>query len=176
MHSWKIAFGISLILGVGIGGYLFAERVITPRKDRQPTAEKAEKPLPTGKNQTVSQPPIKTNILPTAIPLNSADTEYAASHPGWQRYTTDSLEFRVFHENKNLKAVQVLARQENVITADFFKSFLAEIAGGDSLKVLSTENRDGYHIEKGKVGEKLEVVVYRKKTAREIRALVVAYL
>lgn len=113
--------------------------------------------------------------LPGSIPLDAPDAAYAAAHPGWQRYESASCEFRVLQSNDTVKAIQVLAKDGSVISADFFRSFLAEIAGNVSFLAGSSEEKDGYLIEKGSAGETAKVIVYRKNTSGEILAFVVAY-
>jgi len=45
-----------------------------------------------------------------------------------------------------------------------------------SYKVQSSEEKDGYYIERGTASDTLDVVVYRKKPVRGIKAFVIAYL
>ena len=120
--------------------------------------------------------PEQENRLPSNILSASPDHGYSATHPGWQRYETEALDYRVFREGKKVKALQVIARREKAITAAFFDSFLNEIANKEPFRVQSSETRGASFVEKGVVGKKAEVVVYRKKPAGEIEAFVVAYL
>ncbi|MDO9067519.1 MAG: hypothetical protein Q7W05_03570 [Deltaproteobacteria bacterium] len=173
LRGYMIA--IPLVLAIGVAIYQY----VTPlqlNKQKVSATDISGKLRPVVQQSTNANLTPHKNRLPTIIPLDSPDSAYATANPGWQRYATKSLEFRVFREANTVKAVQVLAKHENAITADFFTSFLGEITEKDLFKVKSGEEKDGYYIEKGFTGEMTEVVVYRKKPAGEIRALVVAYL
>ena len=114
--------------------------------------------------------------LPTSISMARPDVIFSASHPGWQRYNTDSLEFRIFSEGKRVKAFQVIARNRNMIREDFFSSFMREIALGEQFKVHSTDEKGECLIERGYAGNKAEILRYKNKTDGTMSAFVVAYL
>lgn len=114
--------------------------------------------------------------LPAGIPLNSPDPAFSTSHPGWQRYTTDKLDFRVFREGQKIRAIQVIALGEKAIENTFFSSFLRDVARGEKHSLTSAKERNGFYVEQGMAGKVAELLVYRKKPAGEIRAFVVAYL
>ncbi|RQW89835.1 MAG: hypothetical protein EHM79_02390 [Geobacter sp.] len=176
--NWCLRYGIGIpvVLVICFGIYLYVDEVLIPSRSKSPAK------VVSGKSSSAAlQPsPVKSstqkNSLPSSIPLNSLDAAYSSSHPGWQRYVTESMEFRVFRKERTVKALQVLSRQEKPITVDFFTAFIVEIAGANSFKVQSVEEKDGYCIEKGVAGDTVDVVVYRKKPVREIKAFVIAYL
>jgi len=187
---WRYGAGISLVLALALGVYLKADPVPNPIAPvaqetlvkppaalTQPTdASPQQDRIATPPQPAVAAAPQRTRKLPSVVPLHAPDPAYAAAHPGWQRYQTQALEFRVFREQGAVKAIQVLARQDQPISLDFFLSLMGEIAGEESFKVQAVEARDGYYIERGTAGGAVEVVVYRKKPIGEIRGLVVAYL
>lgn len=172
----QYSIGIFLALVVGLGVYRYAKEVSIPSRPKPPASDPSGNPRPAAQHPAPAKSSPQNNRLPTSIPLNSPDTVYASANPGWQRYITNSLEFRVLRKENAVKAIQVLSRQENVITADFFTSFLGETVGKDLFNVKSGEIKDGYYIERGAAGDTANVVVYRKKPAGEIMAFVVAYL
>lgn len=175
-RRWWFCVGIFLALAVGFGMHRYVSDVSVPSRPKPVPTEDSVKLLPAAKQATPSKSPPRENGLPSSIPLNSPDRDYPAAHPGWQRYRTESLEFRVFREESAVKAIQVIARREKAITAGFLASFLAEIAGKESFRVQSKGERDGLFVEKGRAGNTADVIIYRRRPAGEIRALVVAYL
>jgi hypothetical protein len=114
--------------------------------------------------------------LPSCILANSPDQSYSATHPGWQRYENDVLEFRVYREGPVIKAIQGIGRNGKTISGEFFASFLKETAGIDSFRLHSREKREGSLVEKGLVGSVAEVIVYRNNLNGQIIAFVLAYL
>ena len=129
-----------------------------------------------GKNVAPEKTSFDENRLPSSLSMASPDAIFSASHPGWQRYNTDSLEFRIFSEGKKVKAFQVIARNRNVIREDFFLSFMREIALGDRFKVHSTDEKGECLVERGYAGNKAEILRYKNKTDGTMSAFVVAYL
>lgn len=118
----------------------------------------------------------RTSRQPAAIPWNFPDPEYVAAHPGWERYFDDRQEFLVYREKGEIKAIQVIALDEKEIAEEFCMRFLRDASGGELPIAQSSEERDGYLIEKAAAGGTSEVLVYRKKPGREIRAFVVEFL
>jgi hypothetical protein len=175
-RRWRYAIGISVGLAVCFGTYRYAEELLIPSRSKPPAKVVSEKSRPAMQQPAPVKLSTRKNRLPTSIPINSPDSAYSSSHPGWQKYENESLEFRVFREESTVKAIQVLSRQGKPITVDFLTSFIGEISGVNSFKVQSVEEKDGYYIEKGTAGDTVDVVVYRKKPVREIKAFVIAYL
>lgn len=173
---WQYSIGISLALVVVFGVQRYAKEAHIPSQPKQPAADVSANLCQDVQHQAPVEASKRNNRLPTSIPLNSPDAAYASAHPGWQRYITKSLEFRVLQGESAVKAIQVLSRLENVITDEYFTSFLGEIAGRDLFKIQSSENKDGYNIERGTAGNTAKVVVYRKMPNGEIEAFVVEYL
>ena len=171
----SFGLGVAFFLLVGFGAYLLAENMQTPTPSKSRGGELSAAVHPTVPQPAVEKSPVPGNGLPDFIPLDAPDATYASAHPGWQRYVGKTMEFRVFREGGALKAIQVISRQDKALTQELFASFLVETAGTERFKVLSRAQREGYFVEKGTVGSRAEVIVYRKKPAGEIRALVVAY-
>lgn len=109
-----------------------------------------------------------------AFSSGTRDASYGASHPGWQKYRTEALEFKVFQEKNSTKAIQVIARREGAINRDFLKSFLDEVAGDQPYKKGSLKKEGGYLIEGGRKGS-VEVDLYRNIAAGDVRGVVVVF-
>jgi flagellar FliL protein len=174
--GWRYAVGVLLIVVAGFGMYRFGQVDMSPSQPKPKAAAVSEVSHPQIPKPTPAKPLPQKNCLPGCIPVNSPDTAYAASHPGWQRYKAKSMEFRVFRKQGAVKVIQVLSHQKDAINGALLSSLLSEATGSNTFKIQSGANREGYYIEKGKAGVSAEVVIYRKKQAGEIRGVVVAYL
>jgi hypothetical protein len=174
-RSWYYGFAILMVLVVGFSMYRHTVQGPPPLQ-----------PMPTATGVSAISPPAvpqsaparalpQNNRLPTCILISSPDAAYSLAHSGWQRFTTDSLDFRVLREHGQVKTFQVISRKENAITTVFFTTFLVETAGLDSLKVQFREELDGYYIERGTADNTVKVAIYRRKPAEEILAFVVTY-
>ena len=172
---WPHLVALLLALVSGGGIYHFASDATILSTPEPVTASVSVKAAPAARPE--AQPPTSPlTSLPSCIPLSSPDPAYPSSHPGWQRYTTAELEYRVFREGAAVRAVQVIARKENAIANSFFMSFLNDISGGEKHTLQAGKKRNGFFVEQGMAGKTAELLVYRKEPGGEIRAFVVAYL
>jgi hypothetical protein len=169
-------YGISLALALGVCLYYYSagdqgkERLKTAKASVVVKSSAAMQQTPHAKVMQREQ------RLPSCILVNSPDQSYAATHPGWQRYVNDVLEFRVYREGPVIKAIQGIGLHGKTISGEFFASFLKETAGLDSFSLHSREKREGSLVEKGLVGSVAEVIVYRNNQNGQIIAFVLAYL
>lgn len=167
------AVGLVLALAVGMMLDRYLVGTFLPAGNRQAQVQLAATP---SRLNTASAPPASQKIrLPNFIPIAAEDIRYPSSHPGWQRYQTDAMEFRVFRERGSVKAIQIMARRREPISVAALDSFLGELASNAPYRRLSLEKKDGYLIEKGGLGRTAKVIIYRKAAADEIRALVAVY-
>ncbi len=116
--------------------------------------------------------PIAKTSLPKFIPMQGHDKAYSAKKPGWERYVASNAEFRVFYDGAAIKAVQVLSVNGKVLTEPFLKSVLSELAGSADYKLESSKIRSGLTEMRGIVGQKADIVVYKRNES--IRAFVVS--
>ena len=114
--------------------------------------------------------------LPSCIPLGSPDNLFSSAHPGWRRYETDSFEYRVFSEIRNVKAIQVIAKRGKNIPDDFFASFVNQITSDNRFTLKSTSVKGESIVENGLLGNMAEVLKYRNKKDGTMIAFVVAVL
>lgn len=164
--------GLVAALGTGmiLGRYLEANELPGRlRLDR--IAATVSKPVPVDPPHVL---PVKIH-LPSCIPLEAEDAGYSSRHPGWQRYHTESTEFRAFREGDSIKAIQAMALQKEPLPDWILDAFIGT-SGKTFYSITSKENKDGYQIEKGRLGNRADIVTYRKMPTGELRAVVVVYL
>ena len=175
-RRWSYGAGlvIAVVAGILIDRYLVEQ--ILPVSPRQIQAPKLAASLPAPPPPAGALAVPQQMRLPAGIPLDAEDAGYASSHPGWRRYLSEAVEFRVCADPHSLKAIQIMARQEGALDGAVLDAFLGQVAGKASYKVTAREQRGGYAIEKGRLGSLAEVVTYRKLPSSEVRALVIIYL
>ena len=140
--------------------------VVVPAIQPSAPLETIQKPVP------VPAPISAVPILPTFIPQSGHDRAYAAQKPGWERYVSTTIEFRVYRPAGKIVAMQVLGVKDNDISEPKLKSILTELCGDGEYRVKSTGQKLGYHVIRAMVGQKADLLIYRKKNA--IRAFVVS--
>ena len=177
-----VVIALVCIISVAGGWYLvtYKPQLVSSLSQRflpSPEPKQAPAALPvTVPVQKVVQPPVPhpvvTPQLPAFIPKDGHDSTYAVKNPGWERYTGKHAEFRLFSASGRMQAVQVLSLKDTSIPESLFKSVLKELAGNSEYRITSRDKKAGIRVERGKIQNKAEVVVYRKNGA--VKAFVVS--
>jgi len=121
-----------------------------------------------------SRPPVPQQ-LPSFIPQVPADPQYAATHPGWERYRADALEYLVYREQSRIRAIQVLSGSGGVITLPFLKTCIRVSTGHEYYESKNKEGGDGFQVESGTVQNGAEFSVYRRIPGKEIVGFVLSF-
>jgi hypothetical protein len=116
-----------------------------------------------------------TRQLPQFIPQVPPDPAYPASHPGWERYRSDGLEYLVYREKGSIRAVQVLSEERGAITAPFLKTCIRLSSGNEQFVINSTQNRGAIQVTSGTLRNGGELVIYRVIPDGEVRGFVLTY-
>ena len=116
-----------------------------------------------------------TRQLPQFIPQVPPDPAYPASHPGWERYRSDGLEYLVYREKGSIRAVQVLSEERGAITAPFLKTCIRLSSGNEQFVTNGTQNRGGIQVTSGTLRNGGELVIYRVIPDGEVRGFVLTY-
>lgn len=181
MKRSVLALSMLLIVTVAGGWYLLKQKphLLDSLKQRiLPSKASVLKPtsqVSPSQNQALLSPltkPSTTPVLPQFIPLQGHDKKYAKSNPGWERYVGDNVEFRVFSSGNVIKAVQVRSIQGNVLPESLLKSVLTQFAGSPDYNVESRKNKSGVTVLRGTVGQKADIIIYKKNET--VRAFVVS--
>ena len=128
-----------------------------------------------GQQSTLKAPRPATLQLPQFIPQVAPDPGYPASHPGWERYQADGLEYLVYREKGSIAAVQVLSQQPGAISPPFLKTCIRVSAGAEQVAIKKTEERSGIQISTGTLQNGGELVVYKAVPAGDIRGFVISF-
>jgi hypothetical protein len=110
--------------------------------------------------------------LPKFIPRVAPDSLFALAHPGWERYEAESLEYNIYRESGRIKAIQVMAGKNGVITEPFVKSCIREISGAERYTQQGAEIRSDFKVIRGTLQNKGEVAIYQKMPEGAIRGFV----
>lgn len=185
-HSvrWKRYVIIIVLLLMCIGGsfwYLLKQKPQFLKHVSIPTVQSvivAPATRPAGPVISIQKPvstPAQKAVMPAMpsfIPKTGLDSSFVAQNPGWERYIDTELEFRVYRAAGKIKALQVLGVKNHVISDSKLKSILIELLGDGEYIIKSRERKFGYHVSRAIIGNKSELLIYRKKST--IRAFVVS--
>jgi len=112
--------------------------------------------------------------LPPFVVDAEQDTDYGKTHPGWERYLTSRMEYKIFREGTLIKAVQILAARDETVPPDIFNWARKEFAGTRPYRLESKEKKGNYLVEKWQA-EGAGLTVYRKEPELKMRALVLYF-
>ena len=186
--AWKrLAIVVFVVIGLGATGWALIKHkpILLSFTTKSPPAS----PLETAK-QVVAISSAKPSIvapqkrrhvgavtlpLPSFISRARRDVIFTTRNPGWERYVDKMYEYRVFRSGDNIKVVQVLAGiGTQTVDNKFFTTVLKEVIGNVAYSVKSQEQKQGYLVQRGTVGQKADLLVYRLKKTGRIRAFVVS--
>jgi hypothetical protein len=117
----------------------------------------------------------RPTALPDFIPRYAIDRAYAKSNPGWERYRGQVTEFKVFREGNSIKAIQVIDHGGDGVPESFMKAALRQVSKNPVFVTESSEKKEGYEIQRGRVSENLKVMYYRDDQGRKLRAFVLTW-
>jgi hypothetical protein len=117
----------------------------------------------------------RPTALPDIIPRSTLDKDYGKANPGWERYKGQVTEFKVFREGAAIKAIQVIDRGGEGVPESFMKAALRQVTKKPVFVMESSEKKDGYEIQRGRVAENLKVVYYRDEQGGRLRAFVMTW-
>jgi len=115
------------------------------------------------------------SAAPAPVSPPPAAEQYAAGHPGWERYQADELEYLVYREHGRIRAVQVVSRQREAITLPFLNTCIRVSTGQGQHTVQRTELRGSLQVESGTLQNGCEFAVYREAAGGEIRGFVLSF-
>lgn len=167
-RSWLFAIVslavVAILFYFLVGGKQQREKTITVKP--APLAQPAVKQTPV--------PPGLTE-LPAFIPADGVDAAYGKTHPGWEMYATNKLEFKVYREKAYIKALQVIDLSGGAITDATFKDMLKKVVGNSDYAVTTKAGKGNYLIEKGTISSAGRIITYRDKSSHHLKGFVVHF-
>lgn len=144
---------------------------------KQPAKTTAVKPAQVSAQSAAKQTPAPSRLtrLPAFIPAQGVDVAYAKTHPGWEKYVTNKLEFKVYREKGYIKALQVIDLSGGTITEAYFKDVLKEVVGNSNYAVAAKAEKGNYLIEKGSISAAGRIITYRDKSSLHLKGFVVHF-
>ncbi len=117
----------------------------------------------------------RLTALPGFIPKNGLDKKYGAANPGWELYKENITEFRVLREGQAIKAIQVIGRGSRGVSEAFMKSALRQVTKNPVFSFYTSEKKEGYEIQRGRIADNIKVVYYRDETGGTLRAFLLTW-
>jgi CheY-like chemotaxis protein len=137
----------------------------------------AAPPLPIAKEKVSEAKPAPSAVspLPSFVTLSGRDSTYTGKAPGWERYVDAARDVRIFRVAGRIKAIQVRAAKNRVIADSFMQTALREVADTGEYKLISSERKEGFVIQRTSAGPRAKLTVYRTQPSNKISAFVVHF-
>ncbi len=160
-----------LLAVVGCGVYFWLLRA----GDSKPAAT----PPPVAKVDHPVSPPakIKNGIkgLPSFIHSEWRDAPYTAQHPGWERYVSPEMDFRIFREKDTIKALQGISLSNKGISESVLVQILEQLGINGPLPKGKDTLENGFLVKSIVFPGVAELVIYHEQGGTQIKAFVVEF-
>ncbi|MSN25386.1 MAG: hypothetical protein GJV46_05880 [Geobacter sp.] len=113
--------------------------------------------------------------LPDFIPRGNVDKTYSDVNPGWEKYISPDVEYRVYRDKNHIKAIQIIALGGVSISNALHNGILKQLLKNAHFEIETTETKEGYKVERGHIAENLKVVYYRDEKGNRLRAFVLTW-
>ncbi|WP_139366793.1 hypothetical protein [Trichlorobacter thiogenes] len=133
----------------------------------QISAVRTPAPIP----QAVTQ---KADALPSFISQAKPDPLFSSKKPGWSRYQSVSRDYRLFHADGRLRAVQIIAVKDSRIPVSELKQVLRDLTGKDQYQSGRQEHKRGVWLERATLPGQADLLIYRSASNGPIKAVVFA--
>ena len=153
---------------------------VHPPQEQDRMSDKAVLTAIAENRSTKTPPPVapsaaRPTALPDFIPRYGLDKQFSTTNPGWERYKGQVTEFKVLRESEKIKAIQVIDRGGNGVPESFMKGVLKQVTKNPNLSTESSEKKEGYEIQRGRIAENIKVVYYRDENGGKLRAFVMTW-
>ncbi|MEI6206480.1 MAG: hypothetical protein WCP20_06840 [Desulfuromonadales bacterium] len=118
---------------------------------------------------------VRPSVLPDFVPRNGLDKQYGIANPGWERYRGQVTEFKVLREAQTIKAIQIIDRGGQGVPESFMQGVLRQFVKKPVFTPETSEKKEGYEIQRGRVSDNLKVVYYRDEQGGKLRAFVMSW-
>ena len=135
----------------------------------QPQISAVRTPAPI--SQAVTQ---KADALPSFISQAKSDPLFSRKKPGWSRYQSVNRDYRLFHADGRLRAVQVIAVNNSSIPVSELKQVLRDLTGKDQYQSGRQERKGGVWLERATLPGQADLLIYRSASSGPIKAVVFA--
>jgi hypothetical protein len=113
--------------------------------------------------------------LPAFIPLNGRDSQYSIANPGWELYKEGRREFRVLYEAQTIKTIQMIDRSGQGVPESYLISATGQVTKNPDFTIESSEKKEGYEIQRGRIAENIKAIYYRYETSGKLQAFVLTW-
>lgn len=168
----KILAGLVLLAVAGSGIFFWLTHENDP-VGQHPATSNTE-----SAGHTASQPgKMRKGItgLPDFINSEWRDAHYSSQHPGWERYVSPEVDFRIYRKNDTIKALQGITRGRSGFTDAYLTQILNQAGIDGPLPSGKEASENGYLVKTFVLPGVAELVTYQEQGSAQIKAFVLEF-
>ncbi|RQW87016.1 MAG: hypothetical protein EHM79_08655 [Geobacter sp.] len=113
--------------------------------------------------------------LPSFVRSEWRDAPYALQHPGWERYVSPEVDFRIFREKDTIKALQGISLGKRGVSKAFLDKILAQLGLNGPFPAGKEVLKNGFLVKTFVFPGVAELVTYHEQGGTEIKAFVLEF-
>jgi len=170
----KLLTVIFLLAVAGVGVYLWKihddaqQSIRPPSPAAKPSV--ADRSAPSAAKITVDD-----NGLPSFLRSDWRDPLYPSQHPGWERFLSPEVEFRLFREKGTIKALQGISRKQAGISEVFLLDLLKQCGFNGPLPQGTVKLENGILVKSIVLPGGAELVTYQEREAPHLKGFVLEF-
>lgn len=165
---------ILLLLLSAVSGYFWISRKSEIKMPKSPPVSLSQATDDVSKNPLPKVIPAIQG-LPSFVHGEWRDLPYTSSHPGWERYVSPAMDFRIFREKGKIKALQAISRARDGISGDLLAKMLEQFELNQPWPDGSETSENGFMVENIKFNGLAELVTYREEGSSTFKAFVLEF-
>jgi flagellar FliL protein len=171
----KLVAAIFLLAVAAAGFYLWKHHDLGEQQSVSPPSPAskssvADRPAPSAITITVDD-----TGLPTFLRSDWRDPLYSSQHPGWERFLSPEVDFRLFREKGTIKALQGISRKQIGISEAFLADLLKQCGFNGPLPKGIVELKNGILVKSVVLPGGAELVTYQEQEASHLKAFVLEF-
>ena len=170
----KLLAVIFLLAVAGAGVYLWKfhddaqQSVRAPSSTSKPSV--ADRSAPSAATIKVDD-----NGLPSFLRSDWRDPLYPSQHPGWERFLSPEVDFRLFREKGMIKALQGISRNQAGISETFLVDLLKQCGFNGPLPQGTVKLKNGILVKSIVLPGGAELVTYQEREAPHLKGFVLEF-
>jgi flagellar FliL protein len=115
------------------------------------------------------------NGLPSFLNSEWKDAQYTSLHPGWERYLSPEVDFRIYRDKGRIKAIQGISLTGTGLKKEFLTQILSQLGINEPLPSGKETSENGFRVEAFQFPGVAELVTYHEQGSVQIKAFVLEF-
>lgn len=164
------------LLAVAVAGfYLWKHHDDRVQQSLRPSSPASKSSVADHSAPSAATITVDDNGLPSFLRSDWRDPGYSSQHPGWERFLSPEVDFRLFREKGTIKALQGISRKQSGISDAFLTELLKQCGFNGPLAKGIVEVKNGILVKSVVLPGGAELVTYQEQEAPHLKAFVLEF-